>query len=388
MKIIYSQQPIPSRLSKSIFLAGTTLRSHNTGVSWRKEALEILESIGYDGVVFLPEFEDATHNTSDSFDYVEQVDWEDRCLAAADKIIFWIERDLKKQVYGLTSNVEYGKWMNSGKVYLGFPSDADKMAYLHQHAKKNNVKSYSVLRNMLIDVIDSIGDGSVRLGTDALIPLDVWNHEGFKNWHKSIYDVGNKIEDIKVEYVKIVGTDILFFILVWADIYITDENRNKSNEIAIIRSDISSCVLYKKDNNNILNSDIVLVREFRTPSNNITGKVWEIAGGSSFKSGISPIDVMVQEIKEELGMDIESDRINYYQARQLQATTLTHKSHLFYVEITDTELDHLKAQKNVVYGDEVSTERTYIEVVKLESILNTEVVDWSNLGQILSIILK
>ena len=47
----------------------------------------------------------------------------------------------------------------------------------------------------------------------------------------------------------------------------------------------------------------------------------------------------------------------------------------------------LISQKNIVKGDEISTERTYTEVVKLESILDTEVVDWANIGQIMSILM-
>ena len=64
MKIIYSQQPIPHRLSKSIFLAGTTIRSKEEGISWRHEAILFLQNIGYDGVVFVPEYENEILNTT------------------------------------------------------------------------------------------------------------------------------------------------------------------------------------------------------------------------------------------------------------------------------------------------------------------------------------
>lgn len=387
MKIIYSQQPIPHRLSKSIFLAGITIRSKEEGISWRYEAISFLQNIGYDGVVFIPEFENEILNTTQDFDYSEQIEWEDKCMAISDRIIFWIARDLDNKTFGLTSNVEYGKYMNSGKVFLGFPKNADKMRYLEHHAKNLNIPIYNDIKRLLIDVNESIGDGAERSGTDVLIPLNVWNHQGFKNWHKSVYDIGNSIADIKTEYVKHVN-DNIFFVSIWAKIYIRDENRYKDNEIAFMRSDISSCVLFRKDKNNILNSDIVLIKEFRTPVNNITGKVWEIAGGSSFKNDISAFNIIIEEIQEELGINIDSERLMYYQARQLQATTLTHKSHLYYCELNDAEIDYLISQKDIVKGNISETERTYTEVVKLSSILNTEVVDWSNLGQILSIILS
>lgn len=387
MKIIYSQQPIPHRLSKSIFLAGITIRSKEEGISWRYEAISFLQNIGYDGVVFIPEFENEILNTTQDFDYSEQIEWEDKCMAISDRIIFWIARDLDNKTFGLTSNVEYGKYMNSGKVFLGFPKNADKMRYLEHHAKNLNIPIYNDIKRLLIDVNESIGDGAERSGTDVLIPLNVWNHQGFKNWHKSVYDIGNSIADIKTEYVKHVN-DNIFFVSIWAKIYIRDENRYKDNEIAFMRSDISSCVLFRKDKNNILNSDIVLIKEFRTPVNNITGKVWKITGGSSFKNDISAFNIIIEEIQEELGINIDSERLMYYQARQLQATTLTHKSHLYYCELNDAEIDYLISQKDIVKGNISETERTYTEVVKLSSILNTEVVDWSNLGQILSIILS
>lgn len=386
MKIIYSQQPIPHRLSKSIFLAGTTIRNKEEGTSWRHEAITFLQNIGYDGVVFIPEFENANLNTTQNFDYSEQIEWEDKCMSISDKIVFWIARDLDKKTFGLTSNVEYGKFMNSGKVFLGFPKKADKMRYLEHYAKKLNIPIYNDMKRLLIDVNESIGDGADRSGTNVLIPLDVWNHQGFKNWHKAVYDAGNSIDDIKTEYVKYIG-DNIFFITICAKIYIRDENRYKENDIAFIRSDISTCVLFRKDKNDILNSDIVLVKEFRTPVNNVTGKVWEIAGGSSFKSDISAFNIIVSEIQEELGISIDSERLIYHQARQLQSTTLTHKTHLYYCELNDAEIDYLISQKNVVKGNISETERTYTEVVKLSSILDTEVVDWSNLGQILLIIL-
>ncbi len=144
MKIIYSQQPIPNRINKSIFLAGCTAREDQE-LTWRKEAINFLESIGYDGVIFVPEFEDTSFNTTDAFDYGNQIEWEDKCLSISDKIIFWIPRNLESNILGLTSNFEMGKWMSSNRVVLGFPPNADKMRYLIHHAEKLNIPIYNKL---------------------------------------------------------------------------------------------------------------------------------------------------------------------------------------------------------------------------------------------------
>ena len=57
MKIVYTLDKIPNKINKSIFLAGPSMRDTNVG-SWRKKALEILKKLGYDGVVFVPEYAD------------------------------------------------------------------------------------------------------------------------------------------------------------------------------------------------------------------------------------------------------------------------------------------------------------------------------------------
>ena len=46
-------------LKKSIFLAGPTPRSKEVK-SWRPEAIRLLKEKGFDGVVFVPEFENKT----------------------------------------------------------------------------------------------------------------------------------------------------------------------------------------------------------------------------------------------------------------------------------------------------------------------------------------
>lgn len=386
MNIIYSQQPIPTKTEKSIFLAGCTPRSEDVK-SWRSGALNFLESIGFDGHVYVPEFEDNIVQLN--LDYDAQIAWENKCMNIADVILFWIPRNLTDML-GLTSNVEYGNWMRSGKIVLGYPSNAEKMRYLQYQADELKIKTFNNLEAAIIYCVDLLGDGSLRMGGEVNIPLNVWNNTGFKNWYKSLKDANNILEDAKIEYTKHVGknNDFLFFISLWAKVYITDENRYKENEVVFMRSDISSCVMFHVDHSNILNSDIVLIKEFRTPVSNYSGKVWENVGGSSFKEGVDPKDIMSSEIKEETGLDIIADRIKYFQTRQLQATTLSHKSHLYYIELSETEIDSIKNIHGQVFGNIEDSERTFVEVVKLESILNTELVDWSNIGQILSILMK
>lgn len=123
MIINYSDQEV-IKGKKSIFLAGPTPRGENV-VSWRTEACQILEQIGFDGVVYVPEY--STWKPKE--DYVDQAMWERMALTNATVILFWIPRNLPDMA-GFTTNVEFGYWLHSGKVIYGRPNSASKIKYL------------------------------------------------------------------------------------------------------------------------------------------------------------------------------------------------------------------------------------------------------------------
>lgn len=123
MVINYSDQEI-IKSSKSIFLAGPTPRGNNVK-SWRNEAIKILEEIGFDGVVYVPEY--STWKPKE--DYVDQAMWERLALTSANVIMFWIPRDLISMP-GFTTNVEFGYWLSSNKVIYGRPDNTPKTKYL------------------------------------------------------------------------------------------------------------------------------------------------------------------------------------------------------------------------------------------------------------------
>jgi len=71
MDIVYAQEPLPTRMSRSLFLAGPTPRSKDVK-SWRENALAVLQSMNFDGHVFVPE----PRNGKWDHDYLAQVEWE------------------------------------------------------------------------------------------------------------------------------------------------------------------------------------------------------------------------------------------------------------------------------------------------------------------------
>lgn len=382
MHVVYVGEDAPLRIRKSIFLAGPTPRSESVK-SWRPEALEILEGMGYDGVVFTPEFRDEKQGIG----YAERTEWEERCLSMSDCILFWIPRNMETMP-ALTTNSEWGMWCDSGKVVFGAPKEADSISYQKYYAEKFFVPASSTLEDTIKSAIDMIGDGDWRVDGERDVPFYVWKSNSFQGWYRTLASAGNRLDGARVKWVCRVGKN-KEHIFCWAlhvDVYVSKEKRNKVNEIVISRPDIATIIMYRKDM--ILeNSDIVLIREFRSPVSNSSGFVWELPGGSSLKPSQNAIDVIADECFEEAGLRIDDPgRIRIHEARQLAATFSAHKAFLFSMEIEEKELEYLRLQKDIPHGNMADSEMTYVEVVKLGDVLNGDLVDWSVLGMILSVL--
>lgn len=375
MDIIYAHEEMPKNIIKSIFLAGPTPRD-NVTESWRKDAIQILEDKGFDGTVFIPEPREGNWEK----DYDGQVEWEEKMLNAADCIVFWVPRELKTMP-AFTTNIEFGAWGSSGKIVFGAPPDAPKNSYMKFYCKKYNIPIGDTLTETLDDALEFIGKGADRNNGEAFVPLFIWNLDSFQSWYKSQKEAGNRLDDARVVYSFRPG--FKKFVFMWvlkADIYIKSEDRHKTNEFVLSRPDISSILLWKKEDV-LEDSKIVLVREFRTPASTEDGFVRELVGGSSKKSE-HPEHVAAEEVLEETGFSVDPKRFNHHQARQLAATLSAHKSHFFSVELTSEEIDWFEAQKGVVHGVEEDTERTFIEVITIKDLLKDPNIDWTTLGQV------
>lgn len=385
MKVVYTTQSLPNEIGKSIFLAGPSLRSHQSHlVSWRKKAIQILETLEYDGVVFVPESESG--NFTD-LDYKIVNDWESKCLNIADNILFYINRNIEDGILGLTTNQEFGYWIKSGKCVLATEPDADSVRYQETWAEKLNVPLYHDLYNSLKHIIDLQKEGSIRKDGERWVPLYIWNTQQFKSWYNSLKEAGNVLQEAKVEDVFLLPNGKVFSFRLWANVYISKEKRNKVNEFIFSRTDISSCVLYypKPD---IMETEIVLVKEFRTPVNNKEGYVYEVPGGSSVKNNEDIKQTVLDEIGEETGFDPDINKLEYENDRQLVATLSTHKCHLFSYELSSYELNDIKKNSDKTFGNAEDTELTYVEVKKVYQIINENLLDWSNVGMILSVLNK
>ncbi|MFA6437245.1 MAG: nucleoside 2-deoxyribosyltransferase domain-containing protein [Candidatus Paceibacterota bacterium] len=386
MQIVYTGENLPKKIVKSIFLAGPTPRSKETN-SWRPEALRILEEKGFNGTVFVPEFRNRDKEYADDMEE-NTISWEEQALNMADCILFWIPRDLKTMP-AFTTDVEYGEWFKSGKIVLGAPKNAPKMSYLLKRGQKYYIPQATTLENTIDMALAMIGNGALRVEGECQIPLHIWKTGSFQSWYQAQIQAGNRLHSAKAEWVFRVGPkkQIFFIWILHVDIYITAEERHKTNEVVIGRPDISTVALYIRADD-IMDSDIVLIKEFCSPAATADGYVWEPPGGSSIKGEYDPRKLAVDEVFEETGLKISPDRIIFNGARQIYGTLLSHKAFLFSAEITRNELDWLISQIGIVHGVEKDTERTYVEIVKLRDILSQELVDWSALGMLFAALTK
>ena len=123
IQINYSNQEV-IKGKKSIFLAGPNPRVEIIK-SWRVEACKKLEELGFDGVVYVPEYSSWKLKEH----YEEQAMWEREALTEATVILFWVPRSFP-DMPALTTNVEFGYWLHTGKIIYGRPNEAPKNKYL------------------------------------------------------------------------------------------------------------------------------------------------------------------------------------------------------------------------------------------------------------------
>jgi len=134
MKAVYVGERVKQEPGlKSIFLAGPSPRG-DKGYNWRPDALSILRGLRFDGYVYLPLLDDGGWLKH----FEKQMDWELEHLEKADVIAFWVPRDLET-LPGLTTNIEFGMYLKSGKIVLGSPPEATNMRYMTRLAAMNDV---------------------------------------------------------------------------------------------------------------------------------------------------------------------------------------------------------------------------------------------------------
>lgn len=388
MEIVYANELFPTRVQKSIFLAGPTPRSEGA-VSWRSQAIALLGLLGYDGHVFIPE----PRSGKWEHEYDRQVEWEEEGLNRADCIVFWVPRDLDgtapegngSPMMALTTNVEWGMWKNSGKVVWGAPDWAKHTRYQQYYSNKLGVPQAQTLKETLELAIQKIGDGAERQDGECCVPVHIWKRKDFQHWYHAQREAGNRLDGARVQWAFFPKPGRMFCYVVHVNVHIAAEARNKVNEFVLLRPDVSSVLLYTTpslDEDPLLDTKVVLVREFRSPVNNDQAFVYELPGGSSVNELENPLGVASSEVEEEVGLKLDHTRFFRHETRQMVSTLSAHRSALFSCRLTPQEMALLAADRQPHGNFETDSEMTWIEVRTVRQIIEENLVDWSTLGMI------
>ncbi len=393
MEIVYTTEEPPQTYSRSIFLAGPSPRQEGQP-NWRPEAIRLLEEMGYDGVVYVP----LPRNGEWPKSYDSVASWERKNLDRADCILFWVPRDMGSMI-GLTTNIEFGTWYDSGRAVVGYPLDAPHTRYLGLCAKEEAVPLSHTLQETCAAAVKMVqgvfGLGSERTGGERDIPLVIWEKQDFLNWYVAQKRAGNRLDSAKIVWNYRVGPlkSRIFLYALHVHVWIGSEGRSKTNEVVIFRPDISTIVAYRHapvTPKSILNTEIVLIREFRSPASNEDAMVHELPGGSSWKPDEDPTEIAAHEFAEETGFKMDPSRFRYVNRRQIASTLSAHKAHVFAIELSDSEMDTIEteAKSGEAHGVIEDTERTYVEIRKFGDIIEQRLLDWSMIGMISEVLLQ
>lgn len=386
MKIIYSDHPIPSEITKSLFLAGPSPREKSV-VDWRIEAVSLLNAMNFEGEVFIPIPEARFAGGEDQADwtYDNQVEWECKARNVADQILFWIPRDIKNGMPGFTTNIEFGEDLGSGKIVYGRPPAAEKCRYLDRRIEGLGLVVHDTLESVLACAIGTLGNGALRCQGEVNVPLFIWNTTSFQVWYNTLKRAGNRLDGAQLlHHFRLPNGKVLSFNLA-VNIWIAAERRHKSNEFIISRPDISVVVAYYQENVNVPRKQVVLIKEFRSTVNNPGGYVYELPGGSAVENpddGLTGLVNAQHELHEEAGILIDDmRRFEYVGQKQLTATQSTHRAQVYRVALTQAEYESLarSAAEGHEFGVEGDGERTSVHVVDLID-LDRYALDFSMIG--------
>jgi 8-oxo-dGTP pyrophosphatase MutT (NUDIX family) len=380
MRVFHSDEALPQEMTCSVFLMGPTPRTPDVP-SWRIEALRILESSGFQGEVFVPEPRSGVWP-----EFAAQVAWEDAALHQADRILVWLPRDMGT-LPGLTTNDEWGYWKgrDPARLVLGTPAEAQHVRYQQEYARRLGIPNCTTLEETCKTAISITG--TARRGGECQVPLHIWNTQAFQAWHAAQKTAGNVLSGARVEWVFRIKARIVFSWALHVDVFVTAENRHKSNEVIIGRPDVSAVVLHYAGAD-LLDTDVVLVREFRSSARTPDGCIWELPSGSSMDSTQPAELVAAREVEEEIGLKIEPGALRRHESRQLLGTLSVHQAHLFSAPLDAEQIAGLRAAENADehHGEEAESERTSVRVCKVRDILSDSRVDWSTLGMILAVL--
>jgi 8-oxo-dGTP pyrophosphatase MutT (NUDIX family) len=350
--------PPPARWDAAVLLVGPPGLSDPAGPAGPAGPTDPTELISlfterWDGdgrlVVLLPETRDGR-----LAGLGKQDSWDDRGAALADVVIAGDPVETK----GMTC-----LWRDAGRIVVD--------------AARGTTPAAAVA-----NALAEIGSGVSRRDGEREVPLAIWRTDSFRRWYTAQRTAGNTLLGARVVWTFHVGPQrrSLFYWALHVRMQIAAEDRVKDNEVVLSRPDISVVALYRRGRS-LAETMVVLVREFRSAGATPDGFVHELPGGSGGTSAAMPA-LAADEVAEETGLVIDVSRFRAHGSRQLAATLSAHHAHLFSAEITEEELEQLRAEQDRPHGVADDTERTWLEIATYGEICAADLVDWSTLGML------
>lgn len=155
--MIYYTMEEPTKAG-GIFLAGPSLREDQEGTSWRGEAIRTIKALKISPVIYVPEYRPVALKYGgrgvepEGWTFEKQVEWEIKCLTLARTILFWVPRSDK--LPGFTTNIEFGEWLHSDKIVIGWPEDAINMRYMYHRCRMRGMHVHKRLETLCREAID------------------------------------------------------------------------------------------------------------------------------------------------------------------------------------------------------------------------------------------
>jgi 8-oxo-dGTP pyrophosphatase MutT (NUDIX family) len=348
---------------------------------WRDEVLALLAAAGFDGLAFVPAEDGGPADPGPA------LAWEAEALRHADAILFWVPDPAALDAR--TAEL-FGAWKRSGKAVLGMPSAAQARAR-HLLSAPKQVPCASSLTQAVQLTLPLLRPGALRSGAERAVPLCLWRSPAFQRWYRALRASGNQLDDLDVEWLyrprAQPGRPPLLFAL-RPRVWVKAERRHKAGEVVVLRADISATVLYRPAEP-LLDTEIVLVREFRSAGQGPGGHVFSLPGGSAAYAADreqDPRTTAAREVEEETGLMLLPMQLEAVPtgSRQVAATILAHRAHLFRAVLSAEQMASLRqAERSGQRHGANPGERCYVMVRTLRELLSGSELDWGQVGMIL-----
>jgi len=375
-QIVLPLQPLPSAFSASLFVAGAP-------GPWTHAVVSALEQAGWDGVVYLPP--ESPPSDEDPGKRADLVRWREEALRFSDGVLIWLGDGGKSDpwLYEL-----WGAWQRSSRVVLGVPKDEPAP----DSASRHHVPIARTPADAAEQALTMLRPGQHRRAGERSVPLLLWRSPGFAAWYQALRKAGHRLEEAQLEWSyrsRGAGRPPLLWAL-RPRVFVVGERRHKSGEVVIGRTDISASVLYyPEDSGDVLDTLVVLVREYRSAVRNRLGFGLMLPGGSAAMASErshDPRQTAQREVAEETGLHIDPEQFVPIDAgdRQVAASLASYHCHLFRVQLRDAQLKTLQATAAAgrPHGANVG-ERCYVTLRTVRELIASPDLDWSQLGMVL-----